>query len=203
MVIHIDPNEINEFIACIAYYYQKELEIEFSVTKFKTVFLDLTYGIGQCTYTNGKLHHRVFQKEFNAYAYLHYTSNHQYGVFKGIITTECHRYRTLSCNNKEYTHMCNLFRNRLLKCGYPKRFINRHMLNYEQTVGHKKPKKALFALCKIRYNKLHQQHLLYKTIFRNKHNKKEAIQICNLTGTKLKTLLLTKKRLHRKLEHKM
>ena len=43
MVIHIDPNEINEFIACIAYYYPKELEIEFSVTKFKTVFLDLTY----------------------------------------------------------------------------------------------------------------------------------------------------------------
>ena len=58
-------------------------------------------------------------------------SNHPPGIFKGIITTECHRYRYLSCVEKEYGHMVKLFSYRLMKCEFPKLFIHKHMLNFK------------------------------------------------------------------------
>ena len=83
-------------------YYAKELEIEFKINKFITVFLDISYGIGYETYSEGKFHYRIYQKPFNTYSYLNIESNHPYGVFKGIIKTECHRYRYLSYNEDNY-----------------------------------------------------------------------------------------------------
>ena len=119
MIICIDFEDIKHFLTTVASYYPKELEIEFKVSKFNTNFLDLTYGIGAETYCNDKCYYRVYQKPFNAYSYTNYTSNHPKGVFKGIIATECHRYRNFSCNEKEYKHICNLFRKVLKKMQLP------------------------------------------------------------------------------------
>ena len=167
LIVYIKPDQIKELIEKIVSYYPKELEVEFKVTKFQTIFLDICYGLGQCTYANGKLHYRVYQKPFNSYAYLNYKSNHPYAVFKGIIQTECHRYMYLSCNKKEYDNMCKLFKIRLRKCGYPKHFISRHMIEYDGKHKNRKtkPKKnTRKILMKIQFDKSHNQHKIFKHI---------------------------------------
>ena len=202
MIVHIHQNCIKDFITKIASYYPKELEIEFTVNKFQTVFLDLTYGLGHNTYKYGRLHYRIYQKPFNAYAYLDFSSNHPFGVFKGMINAECHRYRSHSCDETEYDHVCKLFISRLKKCRHPKAFIKKHMLKYIPDKKYEaKRKKPRNTICKVLFNKIYNQHLLYKRIFQSKWitRNTSSISICNKTRTKLKTLLLTKKKLHDKL----
>ena len=201
MIVVLKDQNIREFITKVASYYPKELKIEFTVSKFLTVFLDLTFGIGHDTYHSGHLHYHVYQKPFNAYAYLDFSSNHPFGVFKGMINTECHRYRTHSCNEVEYTHMCKLFKYRLKKCRYPERFINRHILKYETKMNKKQKCHIKKTTCKILFSKMHNQHLIYKRLLKGKPKNKQSdkILICNQTRPKLKTLLLTKKKLHAKL----
>ena len=202
MIVYIQHDKIREFTSKIASFYPRELEIEFTVTKFHTVFLDLTYGIGHETYQNGQIYYRIYQKPFNAYAYLDYSSNHPYGVFKGIINTECHRYKTHSCNEAEYTHLCKLFKNRLKKCRYPNAFIRKHILQYtNDKKGNTINKVERGAFCKVLFNKIQNQHLLYRKVLRSKRKIKcsKRIMICNKTRPKLKTILLTKKKLHSKL----
>lgn len=64
-----------------------------------------------------------------------------------------------------------------------------------------KGKKPRNTICKVLFNKIFNQHLLYKRIFQSKWitRNTSSISICNKTRTKLKTLLLTKKKLHDKL----
>lgn len=203
MIINIEPEDIKSFIKTLASYYPKELEIEFKVSKFETTFLDLTYGIGYDTYTKGRCYFRIYQKPFNTYAYLNFNSNHPPAVFKGIIQTECNRYRYLSSHIAEYDYMCKLFIHRLSKCDYPKGFIRKNMLGYSNsrlyTISKRKKKITKFR-CKVKFSKVYNQHKMYKHVFQNRHRNVEGITMCNMTRTKLKTLLLTKKRLHRKLE---
>lgn len=205
MIIYIKPEYIKTFIKTLASYYPKELEIEFKVTKFLTTFLDLTYGIGYDTYTKKKCYFRVYQKPFNTYAYINYHSNHPPAVFKGIVQTECNRYNYLSSHKIEYEHMCRLFKNRLMKCDYPKNFIKKHMLKYNSDKTKSKTKinkqnNYKTCRCKVKFCKMYNQYKIYKKILRNNHKNVEEIKICYLTRTKLKTLFLTKKRLHKKLE---
>ena len=82
------------------------------------------------------------KKPFKTYSYLNMNSNHPFGVFKGIIKTECHRYMCLSCNKDEYNHMCNLFPVRLRRCEYKKHIINKHIIKYE-TKGNVKNAKSI------------------------------------------------------------
>ena len=62
MIIHSKQQFLGIFLKKLVSYYPKELEIEFKVTKFTTIFLDISYGIGYETYTKGRLYYRIYQK---------------------------------------------------------------------------------------------------------------------------------------------
>ena len=203
LTVELKPQFINSFLKKLVAFYPKELEIEFKVTKFTTVFLDISYGISFEAYSDSKFHYRIFQKKFNAYSYLNFESNHPFGVFKGIIKTECHRYRYTSCNKNEYEHMCKLFQIRLKKCGYSERFIKKHTIEYEQQKKVKRKTKDSNVRCKINFNKAYNPTDLYKRIFKNGRKSENIIKTCYVTGNKLKALLLTTKRLHDKLQKHM
>ena len=201
MIICIDFEDIKHFLTTVASYYPKELEIEFKGSKFNTNFLDLTYGIGAETYCNDKCYYRVYQKPFNAYSYTNYTSNHPKGVFKGIIATEYHRYRNFSCNEKEYKHICNLFWKRLKKCNYPASFIRRHMLYYHPDTNEIIKKDSRYqTVCKLIFDKSNNKNIIIKKILQNKYKGIQSIGLSYKTDKKLKTRLLTKKKLHKKLQ---
>ena len=102
-------------------YYPSELEITFTVKKIQTQFLDIYYGIGYSTFTDGRIYTSIYQKPYNANTYIHYSSSHPKHFFKGVISTECHRYRTRSSNALEYNAICKLFSIRLHRCGYPRK----------------------------------------------------------------------------------
>lgn len=201
VIVYTEHGQIQEFISKLASYYPKELEIEFTVNKFKADFLDLTFGIGHTTYVNGRGYHYIYQKKFNTYSYTHFQSNHPDGVFKGIISTECHRYSYLSSTKEEYNHICKLFMHRLIKCGYPKEYIQKHILQYKIELKIKQSKTMKNCTrCKLNFNKLYDNGKLLRYIFHNKNSKISKIRLCNTTMEKLKTILLTKKKLHKKIE---
>ena len=209
LILRIAFEDIKSFLEEFASYYPKDLEIEFKVSKFQTNFLDLSFGIGYNTYTEGKCYYRVYQKPFNTYSYTNFSSNHPPGIFKGIITTECHRYRCLSCVEKEYDHMVKLFSYRLMKCDFPKHFIHKHMLKFkdgdsnvidQKLCKNDKKEHNFRLLCKWTFDNTHKQYNSLRHILRNKYKHTERIKICHRTGKKLNTLLLTKKVLHNKLE---
>ncbi len=102
-------DDIKQYIKLIVEYYPAELEIEFTINKVQAIFLDLTIYIDNSTYDTGCICHRIYQKPFNTYSYTHFSSNHPNSVFKGIITTECYRYRDRSSNEEEYKHYASLF----------------------------------------------------------------------------------------------
>lgn len=182
--------------------YPKELEITFSVNKIHTQFLDITYGIGYTTFINKIVYTSIYQKPYNAYSYIHFNSGHPKHFFKGVITTECHRYRTRSSNAMEYNTMCKLFAIRLQRCGYPKKYIKRHLLSYNFTSNdnfYKKPTLGTCKFCNIKYQKTTQEHKLVRYILTKSPPFCYKWVFSYSVGTKLKQILLTKRRLHLKL----
>lgn len=200
--------DIKQCIQKIVLYYPSELEMEFTINKFQTVFLDLTIGMDHDTFENGSLHYRIYQKPFNAYSYTHYDSNHPKGVFKGIISTECHRYQSRSCNEEEYNHMVKLLTLRLIRCGYPEHFITKHVQPYKNNIttyiSNKEKHKKMYNNDKrctiyypVRYNKYTNTHNIHAKVYRV--NGETRIIPAHTVGKKTKTILLTKKKLHDKL----
>ena len=88
-------------------------------------FLDLTIFKGQnFPYTN-TLDLKTFQKPLNLYQYLHYTSSHQNQVYKSIIRGECIRYIRTNTTKESYCATLHMFKQRLLKRGYPGTLIDK------------------------------------------------------------------------------
>ena len=199
IIVNINFDRLEEFISKLASFYPKELEIEFKINKFKADFLDLTLGIGCNTFSNKKVYYNVYQKPFNTYSYTHYSSNHPKGVFKGIVKTECHRYKYLSCNKKEYEHITELFAHRLMLCGYPYKFLHKHMIRHSDKPREKRKSKYC-TRCTVTFSKLYDNDKKLRHIFKSKYNHINTIKLCNRTEKKLRTLLLTKKKLHNKIE---
>ena len=54
LTVELKPQFINSFLKKLVAFYPKELEIEFKVTKFTTVFLDISYGISYEAYSDSK-----------------------------------------------------------------------------------------------------------------------------------------------------
>ena len=76
---------------------------------------------------------KTFQKPLNLYQYLHYSSAHQDQVYKSIIRGKCIRYICTNSTKETYCAMLFLFKQRLLKRGYPPVFIDKvlHTVNYK------------------------------------------------------------------------
>ena len=202
MIVQMKYEKIGNFLKSVISFYPKELEIEFKVNKFITNFLDIYYGLGSISYSEKKLYYRIYQKPFNAYAYLNINSNHPPGVFKGIIKTECHRYKYLSCNKSEYDHICNLFRVRLQRTGFKNKYFYKHKIQYNMfktKTGHTNQN----IRCKYRFNKVNNKTKNLNKLFRCHNNDIPVIKICNQTNIKLKTLFLTKRRLHLKIKKRL
>ena len=128
LILHSSFDQIMFDLHEIKLNYPSELEITFNINKIQTQFLDIYYGIGFSTFIDGKIYTSIYQKPHNAYTYIHYTSSHPKHFFKGVISTECHRYRTRSSNALEYNAICKLFSIRLRRCGYPKKYIKKNLL---------------------------------------------------------------------------
>ena len=95
-------------------------------------FLDLTIYKGPDFPITNILDLKTFQKPRNLYQYLHYKSSHQNQVFKSIIRGECIRYTRTNTTEATYRAMIYMFKQRLLKRGYPETLVNRviHTVNY-------------------------------------------------------------------------
>ena len=96
-------------------------------------FLDLTIYKGFNFHITNTLEIKKFQKPLNLHQYLHYSSAHQDQVYKSIIRGECIRYIHTNSIKETYCAMLFLFKQRLLKRGYPSIFIDKvlHTVNYK------------------------------------------------------------------------
>ena len=96
-------------------------------------FLDLTIYKGFNFHITNTLQIKTFQKPLNLYQYLHYSSAHQDQVYISIIRGECIRYIRTNSTKETYCAMLFLFKQRLLKRGYPSIFIDKvlHAVNYK------------------------------------------------------------------------
>lgn len=88
-------------------------------------FLDVTVYIDHMLHSHGLLRTRVYQKPLNQYLYLPYTSYHTHKQRTGFIKGECIRYIRNSSKQEDYDALVKLFRQRLLKRGYPLGEINK------------------------------------------------------------------------------
>ena len=91
-------------------------------------FLDITiYRNEDLSSTTSPFSIKTYQKPSNLYQYLHFSSEHPKTTFKGIIIGECIRYIRTNSTEQLYLIQANLFKNRLLKRGYPEKFIMKYI----------------------------------------------------------------------------
>lgn len=95
-----------------------------------TDFLDLTIYKGYRFSNNNILDIKTFQKPQNLYQYLHYNSHHVKSIHKGLIIGECIRYIRSNTCEEQYHIQIQLFKNRLLKRGYPTDIINKYTQSF-------------------------------------------------------------------------
>ena len=108
--------DINQFNPALQYTHH---------TSSSTVdFLDLTIYKGPLFSITNNLDTKTYQKPHNLYQYLHYNSNHQRSVYKSIISGELTRYVRTNTLQDNYEATKNLFKQRLLARGYPRRLID-------------------------------------------------------------------------------
>ena len=105
--------------------FHPSLHFTFSFSQTSTNYLDLTIYKGHHFLYTNKLDTKTYQKQQNLYQYLHFNSNHTHELHKAIITGECIRYVRTNTTESNYKVMIHLFRERLVKRSYPKKFIDK------------------------------------------------------------------------------
>ena len=116
-VIFGDYTDVLNVINTINRYPPTTITIEFSISKFQTHFLDLWITIDHETFRSGRLGHKIYQKKFNTYSYVHRDSNHPDHIFKDLVNTKLTRYRRKSSIYIERKHIEKLFKIRLRRQG--------------------------------------------------------------------------------------
>ena len=101
------------------------LEYTYQVSSLSVDFLDLTIYKGPLFPFTNILDTRTYQKSHNLYQYLHYCSNHDKTVYKGIVAGELVRYVRTNTIKDNYTAMTKLLKIRLLARDYPARLIDK------------------------------------------------------------------------------
>jgi hypothetical protein len=86
------------------------------------IFLDLS--ISRSRY-NGHFVTSIYQKPLNKYHYITPLSSHAPHMFSGFIKGELTRYARLSSTPFAYNHTKQLFHQRLVQRGYPRKLLNR------------------------------------------------------------------------------
>ena len=192
-VIFGDYIDVLNVIDTINRYLPTTIPIEFSINKFQTHFLDLWITIDHETFGSGRLGYKIYQKEFNTYSYVHRDSNHPDHVFKGLINTELIRYRRKSSNYIERKHIEQLFKIRLRRQGYR----NQDFLSRDKRVKRDvaEPKKYVRLLG----NRTYGINAMAKKVINKYKFRGHNVQVIYKNQRKLKEILLTKYRLHKKI----
>ena len=86
-------------------------------------FLDLNIFTNE---DHSKITMSTYFKEFHKFQYLHFDSFHHHSTHSAFIFGELDRYMTHSSNEDIYNITKKLFRERLLKAGYPSEYISKH-----------------------------------------------------------------------------
>lgn len=99
-------------------------------SKNHSIFLDL--NITRNTF-NGYFTTSIYQKPLNKYHYISPLSSHAPHMFTGFIKGELTRYCRLSSNPFTYNHTKELFYQRLIQRGYPRKMLNRLFKQHKWT----------------------------------------------------------------------
>ena len=201
-IIHCTPKNLPLHINTLKKAYPPNLYLDFIINPFTINYLDLTIYIGPNNHNQHTLDYRIYSKPYNAYTYIHYTSDCPDQYKTGLINTEHTRYKRLSTTHTEYRHTKHLFHTRLYRAGYPRQYINKTILKYKrkktQTKDDNRQYKKIYI--RIPYSKQYNTSYHY-TIKAFKKYRQHNIQIIPIhtTNKKLREHLLTKAKLHSKL----
>ena len=122
------PAELDSFLSDLNSYHSS-LHFTSKHSSTEIDFLDITvYKHDSFFYTN-TLDTKTYQKPKNLYQYLHYNSAHPRTLYKGLIKGECIRYLRTNSLKSTYQATLSLFRQRLLRRGYPDRLISTTISN--------------------------------------------------------------------------
>jgi hypothetical protein len=129
-------------------------------------FLDINLFCSE----NNVVHSNVYQKPLNMYAYLPFHSYHTPGQKKGFIKAEALRYSRICSRKNDFLKMITLLNIRLLRRGYPLKFIESCTKNvkWEDRIDHlfnkPKNKNRVPLIYKILYSPTHQHKQLRQAL---------------------------------------
>lgn len=110
-----------------------------------------------------KLSTRLYQKPMNKYLFLPYLSHHPKTVFRSWIICYLKRIRILCSNDAIYEQNKNKFKERLLRRGYPTKFINKIFSTVFNRI-------QLIQQYKQRHQRLHKLRNSYKAALKITYN---------------------------------
>ena len=87
-------------------------------------FLDTRIYKGSRFQQTGTLDIQTFFKPTNTFQYLHFSSSHPKGVFKGLVRGEANRFLRSNSSQETYERTLSTLRHHLLCRGYPKGFVD-------------------------------------------------------------------------------
>lgn len=102
-----------------------DIKLTHSLSQESVNFLDITILADKRLTKEGRLSTKVYQKELNEYLYVPFHSYHTDKQKSGFIKGECIRYIRNSSSKKDYEALVKLFKQRLLKRGYPINIIDK------------------------------------------------------------------------------
>ena len=199
---------LTNIISNLSMSYPSQIPITFTSNQHNVHYLDLTLSLNHFSMWYHKVHYQVYQKPHHKYMYPHFSSNHPKHIFTGIIKTETIRYSRLSATVDDYNFIHKLFSLRLTALNYPCHLSTDNSFPWLTHAAHlrrfrqNKPKNNNLPTVyyRTKYNKdKRTDKIVHKILlkYHNNHIPKLTKAYCN--STKLHTLLLTNKMLHRKL----
>ena len=105
----------------------RTLKFTWSISDERVEFLDLNLFKGGRFNTTNHLDMSTHFKKTNTFQYLHFSSSHPRGVFKGLVNGEATRFLRSNTDAHTYYSTLHTFREHLLLRGYPKDFIDRNL----------------------------------------------------------------------------
>lgn len=198
LILEISTNDLTSFLYKFGSIYPPNLKVTFNCNCLYNNFLDLTI---RYNFPMGFLSFNTFFKPASLYTYVHPLSNHPKHIFRGIVTTELHRY-SRTCSDLNYFRLiCTRFFKRLYRIGYSKNTIHKGIPGF-LTKKNKPPKNRnpRTTYCRTTHNQNCNQRCILKNLFRNtltKHHVRVLLSYRVLPKTR--NILLTKKQLHDKI----
>ena len=105
----------------------RTLKFTWSISDERVELLDLNLFKGGRFNTTNHLDMSTHFKKTNTFQYLHFSSSHPRGVFKGLVKGEAIRFLRSNTDAHTYYSTLHTFREHLLLRGYPKDFIDRNL----------------------------------------------------------------------------